>query len=420
MSAEANTRDVHGGFVRCVMSDVYALLDYLSGRAVPAIAPPVPYKRTQTRFGEPSVQAPGPDATGNCGRAARDAEAIDDDLMDRNGLVCRIMRISAGMQASPASPTDVAFLILARDLLNRQAAPVTGSTISFTLRVMHELLGRGRRGRGAPMPSDYLIDDESLDSAASALARFVRLHVGMLWVLLVLAVMLSTYVAFGKLVLDTRDAVNRDLGNNISTIMSEANPRTAAPRALTESETTYEWIELLCGLDHPTASLNLSCGQHHELRVRKENVHDLLARWVPLKSFKGLPDEESSQWATTMIGVGGNYLLPVLYGWLGALGSVLRRLNRQLADYLLTPRDLRASRIRIVLGVVTGACIGLFVNNSTGAATLSGLGGAAVTLSASGVAFLAGYGVEAVFKMLDGLIDHIFRLRDADRGSSAA
>jgi len=72
-----------------------------------------------------------------------------------------------------------------------------------------------------------------------------------------------------------------------------------------------------------------------------------------------------------------------------------------------------------VLGLVTGACIGLFVNNSTGAATLTGLGGAAVMLSASGVAFLAGYGVEAVFKLLDGFIDHMFRTNEDHRSRSA-
>jgi hypothetical protein len=131
-------------------------------------------------------------------------------------------------------------------------------------------------------------------------------------------------------------------------------------------------------------------------------------------------DEKVAQWAATSTGVLGNYLLPFLYGWLGALGFVLRRLNQQLADCLLTPRDLRANSIRIRLGMVTGACIGLFVNSSTGAATLTGLGGAAVTLSASGVAFLAGYGVEAVFKMLDTLLNHVFRInverKDATRG----
>jgi hypothetical protein len=68
--------------------------------------------------------------------------------------------------------------------------------------------------------------------------------------------------------------------------------------------------------------------------------------------------------------------------------------------------------------MMTGAWIGLFVNSSTGAATLTGFGGAAVTLTASSVAFLAGYGVEAVFKMLDGLMNLLFKI-DENRGGGS-
>ena len=43
-----------------------------------------------------------------------------------------------------------------------------------------------------------------------------------------------------------------------------------------------------------------------------------------------------------------------------------------------------------------------------------------MTLSASGLAFLAGYGVEAVFNLLDMFIQHVFKVngerRDAPRG----
>ena len=49
-------------------------------------------------------------------------------------------------------------------------------------------------------------------------------------------------------------------------------------------------------------------------------------------------------------------------------------------------------------------------NSSAGAATMQGIGGAAVTLSASGLAFLAGYGVEAAFNLLDMLIKHVFKV----------
>jgi hypothetical protein len=68
-----------------------------------------------------------------------------------------------------------------------------------------------------------------------------------------------------------------------------------------------------------------------------------------------------------------------------------------------------------MLGVLTGACIGLFFNSSTGLAQATGIGGAAVTLSASAIAFLAGYAVEAVFTALDAVVGHIFRGKDESR-----
>jgi hypothetical protein len=121
------------------------------------------------------------------------------------------------------------------------------------------------------------------------------------------------------------------------------------------------------------------------------------------------------QLAAARIGVIGNYILPVLYGTIGSLGFILRQFNSRLAGRLLTSRESRASRIRLMLGAVSGACIGLFFNNSAGAAQVTGIGGAAVTLSASAIAFLAGYGVEAVFKTLDALLNHVFVLNQQDK-----
>jgi hypothetical protein len=235
----------------------------------------------------------------------------------------------------------------------------------------------------------------------------------MLYFLLPIAVILSTYVACGKLLLDTRDQVDKDIQGNMTVLTA----------AMHQPSTTQadDQIQAFCDANKSNFQVDQSCWQHGQLKVRKADIHALLARWIWPFSAPAAPDisashadETTEQWATTVVGILGNYLLPILYGALGSVGFVLRRLNRQLADFLLMPRDLRANKIRITLGIVMGACIGLFVNSSVGAATSTGLGGAAVTLSASGIAFLAGYGVEAVFKMFDTLINHVFRI-DAER-----
>jgi hypothetical protein len=110
-----------------------------------------------------------------------------------------------------------------------------------------------------------------------------------------------------------------------------------------------------------------------------------------------------------MLLVWGNYVLPVIFGLLGSTIYVILDFYGKLRASCLHPRDTWLGPIRLVLGLVTGACVGLFFSASGpppgGAATdLAG----SLSLSASGIAFLAGFGVEGVFNMLDGLVHKIF------------
>ena len=411
----------HHNFATCVMSDVYALLDYLSGRALPPLAPssgPAWFNR----------HLDGPDGSKHTSMQDKmTCETIDYDLINQSALLCRTMKIGKSLDATDPQigSAELAFLIRARDQLNVRAAPATGISISFTIRVVQRLLGNNHE-----IPDDerrYIVPDKSLDQAAFNLAIFVKYSMRTLIWVLVVTVVLSTYVTCGKLLLDTRDAVNRDFGANLAAIVAEANSHSGAETGLAiSSNVKYPStqvadvpIDKFCTVFGGNVLVGENCHQREEIKERKRDINELLRFWIcPFHSMTS--DEKVAQWATTVTGLMGNYLLPVLYGWLGALGFVLRRLNRQLADCLLTPRDLRANHIRLLLGTVTGACIGLFVNSSTGAATLTGLGGAAVTLSASGIAFIAGYGVEGVFKMLDTLVNHLFRTTEEQKPASRA
>jgi hypothetical protein len=413
----------HRNFARCVMSDVYALLDYLSGRAAPSLLP------SSHGYLPPHRHQGGPDRAANRPESgAMPCDAIEHDLAEPSALLCRAMRIGTQIDEKTADIdyADMAFLIRARDQLNVRAAPATGSSISFTIRVVERLLGKDQSNRDGVHPIRYIIPDRSLDFAALQLAEFVKSRLNYLKLALIVTVLLSTYVACGKLLLETRDAVNKDFGANLASIMAQvsaaSNAQSAAgvPFVIREpgGQVPDVLINKVCETGGTSLLLDQGCHQREELMGRKKDIHDLLKLWICPFHQIGSDDEKVAQWAATETGILGNYLLPVLYGWLGALGFVLRRLNRQLADCLLTPRDLRANHIRIILGTVTGACIGLFVNSSTGAATLTGIGGAAVTLSASGIAFLAGYGVEGVFRMLDALINHVFTPTDSRQDRS--
>ena len=102
--------------------------------------------------------------------------------------------------------------------------------------------------------------------------------------------------------------------------------------------------------------------------------------------------EASKSWLAIL----NQYLLPLLYGVLGALAYTLRALSREIQSVTFT----RGSNIRYSLrwpfGMLAGVTVGLFFDPTK----LTGL--AAIT--PLGLSFLAGYGVELVFTGLDKLV----------------
>ena len=111
-----------------------------------------------------------------------------------------------------------------------------------------------------------------------------------------------------------------------------------------------------------------------------------------------------------VLNVVSGYVLPVLMGLLGSMTYVLRRYLRSVGDRLLTPRDLREYIVRLVLGTVFGVAIGFFTSTS-GNASEQVIANPVSSLGAPALAFLAGYGVETVFRMLDGLAEQFSSAR---------
>lgn len=110
----------------------------------------------------------------------------------------------------------------------------------------------------------------------------------------------------------------------------------------------------------------------------------------------------------------GTAVLPFLYGLLGAGASIIRSLSRKIRASLLSPRDLHLSFQQLALGAVVGACIGLFIAAPGGEG--EGLLGP-VTLSASAISFVAGFGVDSVFEALETLIKRIFNVAQPATGN---
>jgi hypothetical protein len=121
---------------------------------------------------------------------------------------------------------------------------------------------------------------------------------------------------------------------------------------------------------------------------------------------------DQQQWASVVLDVLATSVLPLLYGFLGAGAAVVRGIWGKMRESLLSPRDLTLSLGQLALGAIIGACIGLFITPSgTGSQNFAALSSAGA-LTPSALSFIAGFGVEGVFVVLEGLIKRLFNIPD--------
>jgi hypothetical protein len=155
---------------------------------------------------------------------------------------------------------------------------------------------------------------------------------------------------------------------------------------------------------------------HHQLRQFAENWWEMAGLLAP----PGKGEDDIEFIIGPVLTMWGNYMLPVIFGFLGILVFVILDFYSKIRDGRLDPRDYRLSVIRLVLGLVTGSCIGLFYSATAPAeASPTESVAAALSLSASGIAFLAGYGVEGVFNMLEQLVNRMFVAQPLRSGHDA-
>jgi hypothetical protein len=106
----------------------------------------------------------------------------------------------------------------------------------------------------------------------------------------------------------------------------------------------------------------------------------------------------------------GQYVLPLLYGWLGALAYILRTLSSEIQQVTFTRGSEIRYSIRSPLGMLAGVTVGMFFDP----AQFSGFH----VITPVGLAFLAGYGVELLFTGLDGMVS-AFTGGGSTRGKAA-
>jgi len=114
------------------------------------------------------------------------------------------------------------------------------------------------------------------------------------------------------------------------------------------------------------------------------------------------------QTATAILTVFTTYVLPMMFSLLGSLIGAFRAIVARIAAGELGPRDFVRMKSGIVTGLVAGIAVGLFLSPSSVPA--QGAGGVAgqLTLTASGLGFLAGYASHSFFGYLDRIVSAVF------------
>ena len=137
-------------------------------------------------------------------------------------------------------------------------------------------------------------------------------------------------------------------------------------------------------------------------------------RWIPETLKKYTSEETRAQFAARsdflewgfsakeVLPIFQIYVLPLLYGWVGAMAYVLRRMIRAVRE-LTYQRvyDIEFS-LRVYLGVLAGVAIGWFFKPEAPTA-----GGGEVTFASVtpfALSFVAGYSVELLFTAMDRLV----------------
>jgi hypothetical protein len=98
------------------------------------------------------------------------------------------------------------------------------------------------------------------------------------------------------------------------------------------------------------------------------------------------------------------YALPLILALLGSCTQVLRSIARRIIDQSMNTIFLPAYYVRVLLGLIIGATIGLFLTPTSGANPTDPLG-FLKSLPLLTAAFLAGYAVEIFFALLDKVVN---------------
>jgi hypothetical protein len=128
-------------------------------------------------------------------------------------------------------------------------------------------------------------------------------------------------------------------------------------------------------------------------------VPDVYRYWFPNEDITSNARWELSISAKFVLDILQTYLLPLLYGWLGAMAFVLRSLIAAVKFRTFRPQLNVEYRLRVYLGLLAGLVIGWFMRSNGNSGELG-----VADLTPAAVSFLAGYSVEILFSTMDRIV----------------
>jgi hypothetical protein len=424
------------------LDDVYILLDYLSGRG---------------------------DRIGSIELDHKDKKGHNLNLID---AVCRIKWPSPQEQerseqaaillkardklnqiAMPATGLTIAYtLLVAPDpgsSFRRRFALAWRTTVSFMKRPISPIKSVGQRSSerddgAAPNGYPHFFARKAyphLVDSAHRCRRWIDWLPRVMIIALIATSVLSWYVGYGKFILlriEQLDAQRAEIAAALD-LVEKPRPAPASPGNPARGTPSEAWLQDEEHLDQrcqsakqPDVSLALSraCMAADQLKRKRSAADEALTEWSayalwlprsaemvailwggPVPKHMGYQltaPEREEQWAANLLAILGNYVLPMMYGFLGAAVAAMMNLKQKIRSYRLSPRDRRMNHVQLALGIITGACIGLFLTASSAGSGSAPLSGSSIPLSASALSFLAGFGVEGVFKMLENIMITVF------------
>jgi hypothetical protein len=408
-------------------------------------------------------------------------EKLKQQGLEKNWIekVCEISWPPDGSDEERAD--DAALLIRSKDYLNRLSAPASGSTIAFTLLVTQEdgarwwtrlaSLWRGSEEGEEGRPRSPTRNSLARTAYPDLISKAEGFRRAMWWIsmslvfTLLMTCAISWYVAYGNAALAELATARETLtkaqdrvdeaeagstssqgggtaqrggtgrvaatGQAVATGQAAATGgqtgQTQATTSQAGSGAAAATFTPYCGTTPYTSALqSQTCAARNAAEANVDLIQRRLGDWLCWDMFedctKAAVVVDASSRAAATATIMGTAVLPFLYGLLGAGAAIIRSLSRKIRASLLSPRDLHLSFQQLALGAVIGACIGLFVSAPGGDGEEGLLG--PVTLSASAISFVAGFGVEAVFQAIEALITRLFNLTSAaptgNRGDGVA